>query len=364
MASRQRSLQALQAFQSAVRCRALALVAASYAITGSASAQSASAVSAEQYLRTLDLGAAQLRAADAGQVVVKLLKTEDPRDVAVFGMVAVRVPRDSVVARAIERHGFVVAQGSRTGLFGTPPTAADVADVSFDRSEYKALRGCRPGDCDFKLSASAMQGFSGGVDWSSPNAKREADERLRTDVLRLVTEYETRGNAAMPTYDDGGGVRSADSFDAVLAQSAPTLSAFAPELQRYLATYPSERPAAARDFIYWRELRLPRMRPTLLVDHAVVYTPPNAPAFVARKQIYASHYFEAALELLAAIEGEAEGGATVTYLITVRRFRFDYLPGGILNVRGRVRNHMVDAMRDDLTRERSGLDSAAPASAR
>jgi hypothetical protein len=50
-----------------------------------------------------------------------------------------------------------------------------------------------------------------------------------------------------------------------------------------------------------------------------------------------------------------------------RRFPFDYLPGGILNVRGRVRNHMVDATRDDLARERAAIErgpTTAPAQSR
>jgi hypothetical protein len=81
-----------------------------------------------------------------------------------------------------------------------------------------------------------MQSFTAGVDWSSPNAKTQADQRLRGDLLRLVADYERRGNAAMPTYDDGPGVRSADAFAAVLAQTAPMLATYAPELHRYLTT--------------------------------------------------------------------------------------------------------------------------------
>lgn len=328
-----------------------------------AGGQTPSPASPEQYLRSLGVDESALRSADGGQAVVRLLKTDDNRDVAVFGMVAVRASRDSVLARALDLEGAILGRTSRSGVFGNPPTAADVAAVAFDHSEYKGLRNCHPGDCDFKLSTSTMQAFIGDVDWSSPNAKAQADQRLRDDLLRLVADYETRGNAALPVYDDGPGVRAADAFGAVLAQAAPTLTEYAPELHRYLTTYPSERPAFARDFFHWWEERLPRMRPTLVVDHVVVYTPPNGTAFIARKQLYASHYFEGRLDLLAVIEAGAPGGPPVTYLITVRRFRFDYLPGGILNVRGRVRSHLVEATRDDLTRERAAIErmSGAPA---
>lgn len=311
---------------------------------------------AEQYLESLGLAASQLRAADSGQVIVKLIKADDPRDVAVIGLIAVRASRDAVVARALDLSGFVVVQASRAGLFESPPTPADVAAVELDRSEYKRLESCRPGKCAFKLSASAMQSFAADVDWSSPNAKTQADQRLRGDLLRLVADYERRGNAAMPTYDDGPGVRSADAFAAVLAQTAPILATYAPALHRYLTTYPAGRPAGAHDFVYWWEKRVPRMRPTLIVNHVIVYVSPNDATFIVRKQLYANHYTEGGLELLAALDGDAAAPAPATRLIVVRRLRFDYLPVGLFNVRGRVRSRMVEVTRDDLTRERAAIE--------
>ena len=312
---------------------------------------------AEQYLRSLGVDASSLRVATGReQVVARLINTDDPRDVAVLGIMTVRASREAVVARALGLNGIVAAQPSRVGVFGHPPAAADVAAVELDRSEYRSLRKCRPGQCSFKLSASAMQALTAGVDWSAPNAKAQADQRLRGELLRLVADYGRRGNAAMPTYDDGPGVRSAESFAAVLAQTAPTLDAYAPELHRYLLTYPGGRPAAAHDFLYWWERRVPRMRPTLMVDHVVVYAPPNETAFIVRKQLYANHYTEAALELLAVLDGDPSAAQAVTYLIAVRRFRFDYLPVGLFNVRGRVRSRLVEATREDLMRERAAIE--------
>jgi len=46
-------------------------------------------------------------------------------------------------------------------------------------------------------------------------------------------------------------------------------------------------------------------------------------------------------------------------VLTVRRFRFDNLPGGLLNIRGRVRKQLVDATRADLERQRSSMQQAS-----
>ena len=321
----------------------------------------------EPYLAALGLGPSQLAAAANGQAVVRLLKSDDNRDVAVSGVIAVRAPRDAVVALALEGRAFISAEARQSGVFSHPPTAADVRQAAFDNSEYKDLRKCRRADCDFKLTAAGMQSFVTGVEWSAPNAKAQADDRLRADLLQLLTDYQRRGNAAMLTYDDARvPARTADVFAALLAQS-PHLSDYAPELFRYLETYPAERPGAVRDVLYWAEERLPHMRPTLTVNHVVAYAPPNGPAFIVRKQIYATHYFEGALQVMAVVDGSAiaapPSAAPMTYLVTVRRFRFDALPGGILNVRGRVRSQLLDATRQDLMRTRSELQNPAAADA-
>lgn len=340
----------------AVRAVATALsVFLGLGVPGRASAQGAPPT-LDVYLRSIGLDASQRASAAKGRAVARLLPTKDNRDVTVFGIVGVDVSRE-VAARAVEGERFFAGSGSRSHRFENPPSPADVRDVEFDESEYRGLRNCRSGDCDFKLTAPAMQAFVGQIDWSSRSAKVQADERLRADVLALVTDYTRRGNPAMPVYEDGNGVRSADSFAALVAQTSD-LYRYAPELYRYLSAYPAERPDSARDFLYWSEDRLPHLRPTLTVSHAVVYTPPGGEtdaSFVARKQLYATHYFEAALELLTIVDGGGGPGEPRTYLMTVRRFRFDALPGGLFNIRGRVRRQLVDATRADLDRQRAAM---------
>lgn len=320
----------------------------------------------ERYVLTLGLNASDLRAVARGEAVVKLLPTQEGRDVAVAGVIGVRGPRAVAVARAIDDPGLIATGASQFGVFGNPPSLADVPDVAFARSEYRDLRGCQAGDCDFKLSAGEMAAFARSVDWSSPNAKAQADERLRNGLVHLVADYRRRGNAALPIYDDGGGeVRASDAFAALVAQ-ARELAAFAPDVLRYLTTYPAAPPNGVRSFVYWSESRIGRMRPTLTVNHVVTYIQPSGTVLLAKKTLYANHYLEGGLDLLAIVDaGAPVGGAGRTpnaYLIVVRRFRFDYLPGGLLNVRGRVRNQLVDRTRADLVRTRTAIEQPVASS--
>jgi len=314
----------------------------------------------ERYLITLGFSASDLRSAAQGDAAVRLLPTQEGRDVAVVGVIGVRAPRAVAVARAIDDPGLLAAGTSQFGVFGDPPSAADVRTVTFDRSEYRDLRGCHQGDCAFKLSAAEMAAFAREVNWSAPNAKAQADDRLRAGLLRLVADYRRRGNAAMPSYNDGDNeVHASDAFAAIAAQ-AREMAAFAPDVLRYLSTYPAAPPNGARNFAYWSESRIGRLRPTLTVNHVVAVVPASGTAVLAKKQLYANHYLEGALDMLAIVDvGTSAGGsarAPHVYVILMRRFRFDNLPVGFFNVRGRVRSQLIDRTRTDLTRTRTAVD--------
>ena len=307
----------------------------------------------DDYLRSMGLNASEIADAANGKSIVKFLPSTNDRDVVVFGVIAVRVARDEYLAHALDSGRLIGAGAHRFHVIADPATPADVEGVAFDEGEYRDLRGCKRDDCKFKLPASAMKGFADSISWSAPDAKAQADARLRADLLRLIDGYRAHGDTALPTYDDTRGTRAADAFSALLAQST-VLYEYAPDLQRYLADYPLNRPPNTREFLYWSEDHLRRLRPTLTLSHVVMYTPPTGVAVIAKKQLYASHYFEGAFELLAAVVDERAPSPT-TYLLTVRRYRFDNLPGGLFNIRNRVRNQIRDMTRDDLARERESV---------
>lgn len=285
----------------------------------------------------------------AGKAVAKRLPTGNDRDVTVFGIARVSTSAAAYFARARDPRQSVAAGATSFGIFSDPAALADVKDFSVDASEAGDLRKCKPGDCQFKLPGSAMQEYARTVDWKGPRVQAQVDSMVHDHMLRFVTAYRSKGNAAMIRFDDRGSVESSEAFKALLAQS-PVLHDYAPELRAYLLSYPALRPAGVTEVIYWSNDRLPRLRPTLSINHLVVYTPASGLPVIARKQIYANHYFEGAFELVSAVDIPGSGA---TYVICVRRYRFDNLPGGLLNVRGRVRNELTRMMTADLERERS-----------
>ena len=189
---------------------------------------------------------------------------------------------------------------------------------------------------------------------SAPDARARAQTYAGQRMVEFVNDYRGRGNAAMLVFDDRGTVRSSDALVAMLRDSSYVFTAV-PSLGQHLVEYPRSALPGATETMFWSVDEMPHLRAVLRITHQTIYSPPERTdlTIIAGKQIYANHYFEAGLEVLAAVDRASAGETTNAQAITVvaiRRYRFDHLPGGLLNIRGRVANGLRDNVRADLDR--------------
>jgi len=309
---------------------------------------------------SIGLDSTQVAVVERGAAVVKVLDTENKRDVAVFGIITADVPREVYVQRLRDfRSSLRRPTRVRFGIFSDPPTAADVQGLIVDIPDLSEVRDCRPGDCKIKLPATEMKRLREEIDWSGADPQGQVNAYARQRLLEYVSDYRARGDTAMVVYDDRGNVRASDAFAALLGQS-PYVYEYVPSFQTYLATYPRGRLGDVAEVLYWSEDALPKLKPILSVTHLAVYAPPelSGATLVAEKQIYADHYFEAAFSLMA-VADRASAPKPGIYLVLLRRFRFDNMPSGrIINIRGKVVGKLRDQMRVDLEREKAISEGA------
>lgn len=296
------------------------------------------------------LSADQLAALARGEPVVQMLSPKDDRVVAAFGIVAIKTTRKTFVTGLTNFSQSLRAQGIENfGLFKVPTTSASVSAFAIDANDAASLRKCRTGKCEFKLPAAEMARAKAMLDGAGGPEKLAAYGRRR--VAEYVTGYRARGNAAMVVYDDfgKGGVRASDAFAALLGSSS-YLAETAPALQRYLQQYPRSRPGDAKEIIYWSEETLKDLRPTITINQLVVWSPPGASGMTVAvtKQIYADHYFEGMLDERFVVDRRDGPGGAGIYLIMLRQYRFDNLPGGVLNIRGRAKAALHDRVEAEL----------------
>lgn len=292
-----------------------------------------------------------------GGVVAKVLRSE-PQEVAVFGIVRVNAPDDFFLGcfRDIESYkkGTSVPQVKK---FSTPPRIEDVHQLTIDREDFGALKNCRVGSCDVKLSAQAIARLQKEIDWNANDAYEQVKELARASLLEYVNRYLTGGNKALTEYSDKKTpLRLADEFDAIL-NASPYLYDYEPEFYAYLRDYPAKRMDGSKDFIYWSKEKF-GLKPVISVTHVSIYRKPESGrTLIASKQIYASHYFEASLGLTAivALSQQQEPGFYSLYL---NRSRSDALHGGFGGLaRSHVKRSARNGMQKNMQRIKLSIES-------
>ena len=289
---------------------------------------------------------AQVASVEAGEVVTKQLPATDKSELVAFGAVRVHGER----AAFLRQFGANVGRSRRgaileIGRLSRPPRVDDLAALTLDADALAAARECKPGDCSIKLSRSAMDRIQGTIDWKAADAPVRATQLVKEMLVDYTTAYMKGGTAAMATYaDKERPLESSAEFGKVL-DASPYLVEYVPELHRYAEQYPAGSLAGAEDFFYWcKDKYAPK--PTVSLFHVVIWNDPRRDfALIASKRIYASHYFRAGAELLAAVD--APGGGL--YLMDLYRARIDP-PTGILSgaIMGKVRGGIEQAVGENL----------------
>ena len=320
-----------------------------------------------QFLQqTIGLKQDDITAVAGGKPVVHVLSSSDSREIAVFGIVSVAVPRAFYVQRATDfPTSLRTPTRLRFGIFSDPAAPADVAALSVPHDDVQDLAHCRAGGCKLKFSVETIARVRALIDSAPAAADSDASHYLRTRMLDYVTGYRARGNKALVVYADEDSLTpAAGVFDSMVARS-PYMYRYAPSLERYLMDYPADRPAEIAEVLFWSEDDLPGLKPTVTITHEVVYAPPELPGctLIAAKQLYADHYLDGAIGLTAIIDRPT--GQSGVYLVFLRRLHFDELPsGGLLDIRGKVigklRDQTSSALQEAKTTSERAYASAHP----
>jgi hypothetical protein len=267
---------------------------------------------------------------EAGRPVAKVLSWGESSEVYVFGAVHVDGSPDAYLKSARDVSRLAGKPGYLgIGELSSPPTVADLAGLTLDADDIKALKSCRDGNCDVQLPSAAIQAFRDGVNWSQPDVAGQVNGLARSRILDLIREYRRGGNDALGVYrDKEHPARVAEQFERMVSRSA-SLPRVLPELREYLLKYPAADLAGSESFFYWEKVDF-GLKPTLRVNHGVIYGADGEGrgiSAVAIKQLYASHYFHTALDVSVCSVDAARPDRPGFYLLTLKGSEQDGLTG-------------------------------------
>jgi hypothetical protein len=303
----------------------------------------------EQFFREyVGLNNDQIAAIRAGKAVARILDSRTPDEVFVFGAVHVQSTPEDYLRLASDVDSLrKLPNYLEIQKFSDPPQLSDLDGLTLEEQDIRELKKCKPGNCEVQLPSDAMEVFQQSVDWSAPDVANQVNRLAKEMMLEALSRYEQGGNAALGTYRDKNHPAAvAETFRSLLSRSK-ALPVYLPELDRYLLDYPNAPSENIESEFYWEKVNF-GLKPTIRVIQAIVYRGASAtdPAYaVALKQLYASHYFETALDITVCIRDQENQKHPGIYLIT----RKGSQQAGLTGLKGGiVRKVAVDKTRSSL----------------
>ena len=312
-------------------------------------------VEAQFWRNVVGFNEAQIAAAEAGQVVTRVVTTREDNDVVIAGAARVNVSKETAVDGFRDLSALGGARVIAAGRFSDPARIEDLTGLELDRQDLVDLRKCRPGDCDLKLGEAGMQ-ISRQVDWRNPSAPATAERLLKQVLIDAIDAYRSQG--AMAVYlDNDVPEKVGEELDKVLRDSPHPAPDSA--LLRYALEFPKAKLEGSENVFYWSKTKL--QKSVVSLHHLVIQKDGEGSAVryhVADKHILDSHYFLGYLDVLT-ISDESPG-AESCYVTQLNRTRIDpprRFRGMLLK---KVASRMKELMEEDLRLMKVRLESQRP----
>src|ERR1700757_3025429 len=287
----------------------------------------------------------QIKNIRSGKAVAKILDSPTPDEVYVFGSVYVNSTPERYVKLASDIDALrKVPNYLAVQKFSDPPKRSDLEGFTLEEEDIKELKKCEPGHCEIQLPSEAMDTFRQSINWSAPDVANQVNRLGQKMALEALEKYMEGGNAALGTYrDKHNPAVVADTFQRLISRSKG-LPSYLPVLDQYLLDYPKANSDGIESQFYWEKVNF-GLKPTLRMLQAIVYRDKDSanPKYaIAVKQLYASHYFETALDLTVCVPDRESAGMYVITLKGSSQAGLTGFKGGI------VRKVAVDKTRSSL----------------
>lgn len=295
---------------------------------------------------------AQILEVQRGRAISVSLPGSIDRELVAAGAVRIDAPAERLleVLRDIQRF----EQG--TGFLATvrisePPTLTDFGGLLLPPGDVSDLRRCVPGNCKVKLGRRAFAQLA-AIDWRAGDAEAQAQQFVRRMAFEALERYRQGGAAAVGEQIDEDPARQVAAEFGEMTRATEWLKVTVPGLADYLARYPkAPKPPGMEEYFYWSIIEFNGLKKTLRLNHIVLYPLAGAGGArwaMANRQIYASHYFQNALEVRLMVDDPEKVGRA-HYLLVLNVARPDGLTGifGPI-VRYKVRSGSREALRKTL----------------
>jgi hypothetical protein len=289
----------------------------------------------------------QIAAIRSGKAVAKVVESRTPDEVFVFGAVYAEATPESYLRLASDMEALrKLPSYLAIQRFSDPPQLSDLQGLTLEEQDISELKNCKTGHCQVQLPTEAIEEFQQSINWSAPDVADRVNRLAQRMALQALQDYIQGGNTALGAYRDKKHPAAVAETFASLIGRFEALPVYLPELNEYLLNYPKAKSDNVQAGFYWEKVNF-GLKPTFRIVQKIVYRGASIkePAYaVAEKQLYASHYFQTALDLTVCVKDPQRPGF---YIITVKGSK----QAGLTGLKGSiVRKVAVDKTRSSLER--------------
>jgi len=290
------------------------------------------------------LDSADISKMERGEMVSRLLPAEDKHEVAFCGVISIGAKPENAFEIFEDRLSRLDKKSLMAfGSFSDSPTLADLEGLTLEKGDIEALKTCRVGNCGLKLSAEMIERFQNEVEWESANYSQQATDLFRRLILEYVLDYRARGQAALIEYNNKPQALSLRAENDILLKELSWLDKFAPEYFRYLQDPTAAEPPNVKKSIGWAKIKF-GLKPVILITEAITYSTAKSGSdylLSVSKQIYANHYVDSSLGLIAVVQDPRSEASDSSYLLYVNHSRSSVLRGILGKITRKIVQHEV-----------------------
>jgi len=269
----------------------------------------------------IGLTTGQIASIRRGEPVVKVLPSYTPAEITLIGAVHINAAPQEFLNLALDMNRLRQLKGYLgAGRLSDPPTLAELSGFTLEPEDIRSLKTCRPGNCDVQLPDDTIRTLQRTIDWSRPDAAARVNDVLRNLALDMLHQYRREGGSALDSYYDKKLPFDAHTELRLLLERSDVLPIYLPEGNRYLLEYPKATPEAFDSLFFWEKVDF-GLKPTLRLNHAIAYRSKSrlgSTLVILTKQLYASHYFQLAVDLSACVSESERHSEKGFVLMTVK----------------------------------------------
>ncbi len=168
------------------------------------------------------------------------------------------------------------------------------------------------------------------------------DENVRNALFGYANAYTKGGDAGVDQYAGSFGGRSFTADTRKLLQQATALTSLAPELIKYLQSYPKTTLAGADQFLYWSSMPTDA-EPLVALHQLVIFHRGSSEVWIADKTLYATRDIDAGVLAMGLYDTADRAGYYVIAGSRIKAARLASAAGRLL--RGRIEREGADTVR-------------------